>query len=337
MRHLLTAIALSIVSSISYSALAEGPAPKEEAKSEAKEGHAAEHAEGKGEHAEGKGEGGEEGEEKEPKFVAAADMVLGFGNLPEEDGVTPSTLTGSFLLGGKYFFTPEFAIGARWPFTAGSIKEGEASKTEVAVGNVEVAAEYGVPLTRGLKLPIEVGFAIPTASGDAFDDKDEGKRRRAALNEAAAAARGGENNALFAAHRFGVVPLLGLEYERNHIEAAIWTKMEFLLRVGGASAPPPIEQKQVAMESVTGAGFFYSFLDDKLAVGTRVWVSAAITEETENPDETNKPSKVQVVVEPGLKGKFGAFRPSLSYIAPIAGALGDRKVGGVRLVLGLAY
>src|SRR5262249_49751289 len=144
-------------------------------------------------------------------------------------------------------------------------------------------------------------------------------------------------NALFAPHRLGLIPLVGFEYERNHIEAAIWTKMEILIRAGGFEAPPPIEQKKVAMESVSGAGFFYSFLDDKLAVGTRLWFSAAIAEEAENPEEKEKPSKYQFVLEPGLKGKFGAFRPSLSYIAPIAGPLGSRNVGGVRLVLGMAY
>jgi hypothetical protein len=387
MRNLLSVVALTAVTSVSFSALAQAPAGKaeppkspeaqgEHAEGERHEGKGERH-EGKGEHAEGEGEhhegghhhgkhhgehhgehaegkgdlegGEEEGEEAEAKFFAGADMVLGFGDLPAEGDITSSALTGSFLLGGKYFLTPAFALGARWPFTAGSIKENNAvtgtseSKGEVAVGNLELAGEYQVPIAKHVKLPIELGLALPTASGDEFaGENDAGRIRRAKLNEAAAAARGGENNALFAAHRFGIIPLLGLEYEHGHIEAAIWTKMEVLIKAGG-KAPPEgsnIEVKSVAAESVTGAGFHYWLMDEHLGIGTRVWFSAALADEVENSNaDFKKPSKFGFVLEPGIKVKAGAFRPSLSYILPLVGDLGpsSRKMGGVRLVLGLAY
>jgi hypothetical protein len=312
--------------------------------------HAAHDGMHHGEHAEDA-----EGEEEPEKdhLEAGADIVFGFGR--QEVGADKSFAT-SFLLGAKYHFVPWFNLGLRWPVMVGSLA-GESGRSAVGnVGNIELAPEVEIELARGVKLPIELGFALPTAGGDPYNGTDDGARQQAAINEIAAGSRGGEDNALFEPQRFGLVPRIGIELERGPIEASFYTKMELLFKAGGQDPAPVtnLERKSPAAEWVTGASLFWRVLPKHLSIGTRAWVSYAAVEPTAQkelpqcsdsvvdnclqPGQTAaEPSKVQFVLDPGIKAQFGAFRSSLSYILPIGGALADKGYGGVRLGLGFAY
>lgn len=292
-----------------------------------------------------KDEGGEAPVEEEKPGRVGIDAVIGFGKLGEP-GAPPSSAAEvtaySFLVGAGYELSPTFALSLRFPFTSATIKAPGADKAEsaAAIGNVEIAPEYTYRLSPTTKLPIELGLVVPTATGDAFAPANEPEqRRRFAAQEIAAAARGWEDNALFATHRFGVVPGVGLAYARGAMQLGAFTKYELTFKAGGADAPAGVKQN-TGMTWVTGGSFFYEVLPEMLSVGTRAWLAQIVTEEVEVPLGPGEaaPSKTQFVLEPGVTAKIKMLRPSLGYLWPIGGRLGgDVKMSGLRLAIAAVF
>jgi hypothetical protein len=315
--------------------------------------HGGEHAHGEGHHhGEHAGHHAEEEEEEEgDSLKAGVDTVFGFGRL--EPGFDRSYVT-SFVLGAQYHFAPYFNLGLKWPVVVGSLA-GEADKAAVAnIGNIEIGPEVEIPLTHGIKLPIELGIALPTAGGDPFHPSDEGARRAAQLNEVAARIRGGEETSLFAANRFGLIPRLALEIEKGPIEAGLYTKAELLFKAGGnePAENTHFERKSPAVEWITGASLYWRAIPKHFSLGVRGWFEYIPVETAERvalpacseslktnctPEGTEEPSKTKFVLEPSLKFQAGAFRSSLGYILPLAGDLAKDGYGGVRLYLGGVY
>lgn len=283
----------------------------------------------------------EEVEHEKPRGAVKLDTVLGFGKIVQRGQAGPDATAFSFVLGGGYRLGRSFRLGLRLPLTTASVTSGLTGKKEsgTALGNVELAAAYIARLGTHTELPIELGLALPTASGDAFDS-DIGKQRAAAVNEAAAQSRAFEENALFAPHRFGVVPKVSLEYEKRGLAAAGFTKLQLMFKAGGGSAPEGsrITTNSLSLVSVTGGEVFYDVVGDKLAVGSRAWI-ALLAKDTIDIDLTaqqESPSKVQLALEPGVRAKLGRWGAGLSYIAPLGGQLGG-NMSGVRLLLGGSF
>jgi hypothetical protein len=292
-----------------------------------------------------KDEGGEApGEEEKPGHVGI-DAVIGFGKLAEAGAPAssaPDVTAYSFVIGAGYELSPSFGLSLRFPFTSASIKEagGDKSESAAAIGNVELAPEYVYRASPTTKIPIELAIVAPTATGDPFAAVTEPEQlRRAAAQDIAAAARGWEDNALFAPHRFGVVPRVGLEYARGAMEIGAFTKYELTFKSGGNDAPPGYKAN-TGMTWVTGGSFFYEVLPETLSVGTRAWLTELVTEEIEaplGPGEAS-PSKTQFVLEPGVRAKIKMIRPSIGYILPIGGRLGgDAKMSGLRIAVAAVF
>lgn len=277
-----------------------------------------------------KSEGGEAAEptaERKP-IAVGLDFVYGFGkssdlrNAAKQNDVSVE----SFVLGGKYH-KGALGFGLRIPYSLGDV-----GVSTNALGNIELAGEYALELGPSTRLPIELAIAAPTASGDMFKLTDTAATASAAVNVAAAAARGFEENALFATHRLGIIPRVGLDYERGSILTGAYTKLELGVKIGGEAPPGGGNLAGLTTDWVTGAQFFYEI--GQFQLGARAWL-AVLLKEAVNDDAL---SKAQFAVEPAARAKFGPARLGLSYIAPIGGRLsGDTSFGGIRLLIGAEF
>jgi hypothetical protein len=291
----------------------------------------------------------------EKRGAAGADIVFGFGKTGGATGPDAVELSVvSFLIGAKYQFTPEVGARLRVPFATGKITYvgGAADKppfenlnegyNAAAFGNIELAGNYTLSLGDATKLPLELAFAIPTANGDRFpppDDQPRGRHYR--INAAAQASRGLEEDALFAPHRFGIVPKGGIRYKAGAIDTDGFVKVPVLIKVGGEAVPPQqpgaatFALNSTVIMSVVGGGFHYGFVENKIDVGTRAWFVVKSNEYYDvlyTGGGVTQPSKFQFVLEPQVRAHIGAVQAVLGFIWPIGGPLGgDQQVNGVRL------
>jgi hypothetical protein len=287
--------------------------------------------------------------------AAGADIVFGFGKTGGATGPDAVELSVvSFLLGAKYQFTPEIGARLRVPFATGKItyvgsvadKPNFDVQNEgynaAAFGNIELAGNYTLSLGDTAKLPLELALAVPTSNGDRFappDDTPRGRHYR--INAAAQASRGFEEDALFAPHRFGIIPKGGIRYKSGAIDTDAFVKVPVLIKAGGEAVPPqPPGGAGYALNStvimgVVGGGFHYGFMENKLDVGTRAWFSVRSNEYYDivyGGGNVTQPSKFQFVLEPQVRAHFGAVHAVLGFIWPLGGPLGgDQQVNGVRL------
>jgi hypothetical protein len=324
------------------SAEAHGAAEGEK-KGEEKKGEGEKKEGEKGEHAEhGEGEHGEEGEEA--KFHVGVDLVFGFGKTNTVTAVLPGQLatvpeatvsaskitTQSFLLSGGYELGKGFGVGFRVPLTLGQWQApGQSSHSTSAIGNVELEAEYEMHLNPQMKLFFGLGLALPTAQGDEVPNQEEldadknaalqnqNGYDRFAVNHAAAASRGYMDNALFEPKRFGIIPMVGLDYTVSHILIDPFVKMENLISTSGNP-----EHKYIG-ELVLGSFLGYE-VAKQLDVGARVWANVLFAGESGGVG----------VVEPQLRMHFGNIHPLVGGIIPFAGsALTSPQFGGVRVAV----
>ena len=282
--------------------------------------------------------GGEAAEIDEHSTDVGLDLVYGFGKGGSETGAV-DVKAYAFVLGGRYKLSPRFALGARVPFT--SVTEGSGStRSDSAVGNVEVAAEYAFEIAHGTELPIELALLVPTAGGDEFAISDPALQTRALVNGWAAAARGLEDDALYATHRFGIVPKVAIERVRHRYSVGAYEKLELGVRAGGVDPRPDDHAKinALAVTNVVEAHGWFGVLPERLEIGLRAWVTAFVKDEITRDTLVNEPSKAQFVLEPGVRFRYDWVRLGLGYLAPIGGRLsGDTGISGLRLTAGGAF
>jgi hypothetical protein len=259
----------------------------------------------------------------------------------------------SFLLGGSYQVTPSFGVRLRLPFATGKITHigNEATRFEqlgegynsTAFGNIELAGVYTLHLAPTTKIPLELGFAVPTASGDRFPPPDDqGRGRHYRINAAAQASRGMEEDALFAPHRIGIVPKGSIVYKGGAIDAGGFVKVPILVKAGGESVPPtPVGQSGFALNStviqaVIGGDFHYGIVDNKVDFGARAWATILSNEYYDiiySGGTVTPPSKFQFVFEPQVRVHIASVQAALGFIWPLGGRLGgDQQVNGIRLM-----
>jgi len=277
--------------------------------------------------------------------AAGVDFVFGFGKTASLLGPADVSVV-SLLIGATYEFKSGWGVRLRVPVGTGKITESNPGTNaggynSSALGNVEVAVKRNVMSGPRVWLPVELAIAFPTASGDPFFPGDNpGSGRRYQVNAAQLAARGLEEDALFAAHRLGVVPGAALQYQRHAMIVGGFAKIPVMIRVGGED-PAPVAPgvpatttvNSVAVEGVLGGHFRYAVLQGKVDLGARAWIAYVASEffETQLPGATT-PSKLQLVLEPSVRGAFGRIRTGLGFIWPVGGRLGgDQQIDGLRL------
>lgn len=272
-----------------------------------------------------------------PPAAVSVDMLVGFGGMRDvtnDSGVTDLTVL-SFVFGLQYRFGEALTIGARFPYSTGSI-EGPGGAADdyntFAVGNVELHGQYAIELNRRLRLPIDLAFYLPSASGDLFAAaNDQGSRAQALVNQAAAYSRGFEENPLFASKRLGVRIGAGVAYDKNEIHAEGHTRLDIMGKTGG-ELPIAAELHSPNTTWLTGGSFFYDFFNGKLTPGLRAWLAVTTLPVFAG---TRDYSGAQFVLEPDVHGLFPlnaagslAVRAGLGYVIPLGGALGGgQKIG----------
>ena len=286
--------------------------------------------------------------------AAGADIVFGFGKTGGTTGPDAVELSVvSFVIGGGYQFTPEWGGRLRIPFATGKITHVGNERTSfetlnegynaAAFGNVELAGNYTFSLGPSTKLPVELAFAVPTSNGDRFPPPDDTPRgRHYRINAAVQASRGLEEDALFAPHRLGIIPKGAIRYKSGSIDTDGFVKVPVLIKTGGQDVPPPQPgQATFALNStviagIVGGGFHYGFIDNKIDVGTRAWITILSNDYYDiiyTGGGVTQPSKFQFALEPQVRTAIGSVRAALGFIWPIGGKLGgdQGQVNGVRL------
>jgi hypothetical protein len=288
--------------------------------------------------------------------AAYIDMVVGFGEINEllNDASTPTDASVfSFLFGAQYRAWDIWTMGLRLPYTTGQFKGGgHDDYNTFALGNLEVSVSPSFQISRRLRVPVGLAFSLPIASGDIFANPavDPGSIAQAVVNDGADAARGLEESALFAYGRFGLIPSVGVTYDRNALHITAQTKLEMMFRTGGADPDVAIHSNHEGaalhdpnVNWVTRASASYDFLDGRVAPTLRLWL--AVSGEPVSKG-TRDFSGAQFALEPGVIGKFPvsdsvAIRGGMSFIIPTGGPAGGQYFGasmtGLRLQVGVLF
>ncbi len=279
--------------------------------------------------------------------AAGLDVVFGWGNNGHGSEAMDVSVV-SFILSGAYQLTPVWGVRLRVPFAAGSITEaGNSSYSAAAFGNVEVAGSYRLELADRIRLPLEVALTAPTASGDRFPAPDQqGSKRAYRINTAAQITRGLEEDALFAPHRFGIIPKAALQYRGDSLTAGAYTKVPILIRAGGKDPRPPapgapaFDINPVVVQWLVGAEAHFGLLENKLDLGARAWTVLFSNEYIDVIENALvPPGKFQFVLEPEVRAFFGQVTAGAGFIWPIGGRIGsnNQQVDGLRLFGAYAF
>jgi hypothetical protein len=273
------------------------------------------------------------------------------------DATTPTDATVfSFLFGVQYRAWEIWTLGLRLPYSTGSLKGPLPSDVDdyntFALGNLEVSVRPSFQVSRRLRIPAGIAFSLPISSGDAFADPavDAGAVAQALVNQAADASRGWEESALFASKRFGLIPSVGVTYDRGALRLAAQTKLEIMIKTGGNDPDAGVHSSQAGAELhdpstnwVTGASVFYDLLDGKVSPGLRTWLAVKTLPFSKG---TRDFSGAQFVLEPTVNGTFPisgtfAIKAGLSFVIPVSGPVGGRDFGaamyGMRLQAGAVF
>lgn len=290
-----------------------------------------------------------------PPGSVAIDTVFGFGDIrvATNDKDPTDVFIVSLLASATYRFGDTWAVGLRFPFSTGSSTGPGGANDDFstfALGNLEAAVRPTFAIGRRVKLPVSLAVALPLASGDYLARSAErGSIGQAVANQSAASARGWEDNALFASKRLGIVPSLGFGYDAGAAHFAAFTKLELMLKVAGQDPGAFGENTEAKLQNpntswVTGASFFYGFLNDRLAPGLRAWLTVFTQPMSVSGVDY---SGAQFVLEPQVQAKqaFGAsgapaITGALGYVLPVSGHLGGvnaASTSGLRVRAGVLF
>jgi hypothetical protein len=256
-------------------------------------------------------------------------------SLPSRPVDTGSGLTESLLASGSYELLPQLRAGARIGIgVAHNVSTGVTdSRASAALSNLELEAEYAVPLSETTELAISLAVALPTAQGTTEVTETDlqaalrGQVKTAFLQNgvqrAVAESRGYEESALFAVGRVGVIPKLALFHHSGALRLEAYIKLENLIRMGSGSqgvGSAAVVAPRAWVELVA-AGFAGYALLPALTAGLRVWTNLDLT-------ETDRSA---LMLEPQLRLDIGALQARLGVITPLASPLQEPVVAGVRL------
>jgi hypothetical protein len=318
--------------------------PEEAAEGPPEAGHGEEgegHGAGKGEHGKPHGKGHEE-----HVGMIGLDFVLGFGkvpvavqNPPTNVGTLPTYSRGdsqvssqSFVLGAAFHAFKHISLGIRIPFTFGELNvPNNSTRGTGALGNIELEGEYERHLNHNMALFFVLGISLPTAQGDEIPEDladrtnaqvDQGAYDKAALQRAAAFSRGGEDNALFEPHRFGINPKIGVIYHTGKLTITPYVKVENLIGTSSSLAHSYLGE----LVPVVRAGYRIGHIEPALKLMLPIAFAGS-----------DEDKKVGFVVEPQLAAHYGNVHPTLGVIIPVAGPAADPQFIGVRLAVAASF
>ena len=283
---------------------------------------------------------------KRDKLDVFGQIVIGFGRAPQNQ---PSFAAGDkgtaigFLLGGRYDFSPAFSGGLRIPVTTATVKTNGLNISSTVFGAPELFGEYRLSLSRLTSVPIAFGVGIPVAGGNPDQTgTDTAGHQKNYVNQLADATSGWRDSELFQPKRLPIVLGAGIHHDRQDWEAHADAKFVFLpalsTKVADPTEDPPndgtYKLNSFALREVTTLGGSYNFLAKPVVYAALdlaiVWTPIqTFVFDSDVNDAT--PTTIQAVLEPRVGARFGKISPSVGYIAPLGGRLGDAGDGGVRL------
>jgi hypothetical protein len=288
---------------------------------------------------------------KRDKIQVFGQLVIGFGGAPLNQ---PSYAPGGkgtalgFQLGGRYDITPAFSGGLRIPLTTATVKQTSGASigtnlTTTAFGSPELFGEYRLSLSRLTTVPIGFGVGIPVAQGNPDETGTDTSGHAANyVNQLADATTGWRDSELFQPKRLPIVVGAGIHHDRHDWELHADAKFVLLPALSTTVSVPPTQPPNAgaykingfALREVTTLGGSYNFLSSPLIYAgldlAFIW-SPMQTFIWEAQGANAKPTTLQAVLEPRVGARFGHVSPSIGYIAPLGGRLGDAGAGGIRL------
>lgn len=285
---------------------------------------------------------------KRDKLAAFGQIVIGFGRAPQNsrtyDPGDKGTAIG-FQVGGRYDFSKELSLGLRIPLTTATVKVQGRNQSSTVFGSPELMAEYRVSLSKLTTVPLLFGVGIPLAGGSADQgvSTDRTGFAHAYVNRLADATTGWRDSELFQPKRLPIVLGGGIRHEREDWELHADVKLVLLpalsTTVANPNSPAPNEGtykiSKFAFREVTTLGGSYNFLSSPLVYAgldlAFVWTPSQTFVFDAVGDSDARPTTLQAVLEPRVGARFGAISPSVGYIAPLGGRLGDAEIGGIRL------
>ncbi len=285
------------------------------------------------------------------KLSFGLDWVMGFGKVtaveqqyPTSTQIVPSNVIVSapfrvqtYLLSAHYAFN-SYGLGLRVPMTIGNIHDASPQVTGdnvFTVGGIALALDMPKKLSDSLTVTPELEFVAPTAQGDAPPSPDALAKippgsfdRYAAYkysaNLAAAMSHGYEDDALFWAHRAGVVPRIGVNLKSGGLTLAPFAKVPIMVDTHTDS------EERLRLEVVVGARLAYA-IAPWFEPGVRVWAAIPLVAQSGFRDPA-------AVVEPQLRFHSGnTFSVTIAGVLPFAGGLIDPYTGALRATIGAAF
>lgn len=256
-------------------------------------------------------------------FIAPADTESADAIAAEAGIKTAEVVTGSIIVGGAYELTEHLGVGARVPIVLGQWQD----RSESVLGNVELEAEYGIPLNDNAYLRFGLGLALPVAQGrevpeaEAVPTEMDAATLRAydrgALLKAAVASRGLEDEALFEVDHLGIVPKLSLDVHYKRLLLGPFTRVENLLDTRGSEGESMFEWLVGSYGGVEVSRY--------VDIGARAFADIVLA----------GPSSPAFVVEPQLTAHLGQLRAVLGGIWPALGSASLRQFVGVRALISM--
>jgi hypothetical protein len=305
---------------------------------------------------------GDEQPAPEPKSARAPDkgrtrdkidvfgqIVIGFGAAPQNSPTYAPGLKGTaigFQLGGRYDVSKELSVGLRIPLTMAMVKQTNGTTLKSTVfGSPELMGEYRVSLSRLTSVPIDFGLGVPVAQGDlgAYYSTHTPPFTNAYANQLADATTGWRDSELFVPKHLPIIVGAGIHHDPHDWELHGDVKFVALpalsTKVGQPESVDPVNPgtykvNAFALREVTTVGGSYNFLDKPLIyAGLDLAVIWTPIEPFvfDAAGANAKPTSLQAVLEPRVGARFGKVSPSIGYIAPLGGRLGDAGDGGIRL------
>lgn len=289
---------------------------------------------------------------KRDKLQAFGQIIFGWGRAPTN---TPSYGAGDkgtaigFQVGGRYDVSPQLSAGLRIPFTYAVVQNNGKNLQSTLFGAPELMGEYRLSLSRLTTVPILFGVGIPVAQGNpayvSSTGTDTTGQQHAYVQMLADATSGWRDSELFQPKHLPIVLGAGIHHEPTDWEAHADAKFVLLPALStkvdtpdskDPAYPGKYKINGFAMREVTTLGASYNFLDEPMHMYAGldlavIWTPLQTFVFDSANGNSGRPTTVQAVLEPRIGARFGRVAPSLGYIAPLGGRLGDAGDGGVRL------
>jgi hypothetical protein len=279
------------------------------------------------------------------------ELLIGFGGTPvvgpadeEENAGTEGTVF-ALRVGASYDFSKRFSLGLLIPWTTGTVKDpvfavgGQREQSTNALGAPLLTAEIRSPLGKNSTVPWGLAVGIPVAQGTPdISGSDTAGIAQLKLNMLADANSGWRDPELYAPKRLPVVPFAGIQHAKGRFEVGAFAKLAFLFNVGGELTDTSfgngtLELSSVALRTVIGTGAKYWFLKSPMMFGgLDLWMAHnTIRPITFKSGDADEPNPIQFVIEPKVGMRFGGVVPSVGFVFPLGGDLGEHDSKGLRL------